>query len=111
MDRVSIKVWDRIEKHKRAAFIRSCRGLNAAKLKGRMKKFAIKEVPSVLTTFAGLWMNTPDLKSKYKDKPEELEAVRAHTNKFVRVVNGWNLCEADEIRTKKRMMDCSPERL
>ena len=74
-----------------------------------MAQFISNELPSMLTTFAGLWMDSPDIKSKYKDKPEELEAVRAHTNKFVRIVNGWNLCEADEIRTKKRMMDCSPE--
>ena len=83
-----------------------------------MAQFISNELPSMLTTFAGLWMDSPDIKSKYKDKPEQLEAVCAHTNKFVRLVNGWNLFEdvqyqsgfeADEIRTKKRMMDCSPE--
>ena len=74
-----------------------------------MAQFISNELQSMLTTFAGLWMDSPDIKAKYKDKPEQLEAVRAHANKFVRLVNGWNLFEdmqyqfgfeADEIRTK-----------
>ena len=51
------KVWHKIDTNKRFGFIRSCKGLKGAKLKGAMKEF-------VITTFAGLSMDSPDLKSK-----------------------------------------------
>ena len=70
-----------------------------------MKKFVTKELPSMLTTFAGLWMDSPDLKSKYKNKPEQWKALRELTYKFVRLVKG----EAVETRGEKRRMDFSKE--
>ena len=79
-------VWHTIHKSKRSAFIRSCKGLKGPKLKGALNEFLTKEIPSMLTTVAGLWMDSPDLQSKYNDKPEQWKALREHMYTFVRLV-------------------------
>ena len=98
MDSWSSEVWYKIAIHRRVAFIRSCKGLKGAKLKGAVKEFVTKEFPSVLTTFAGLWMNMPDLKSKYEDKPEQWKAFREHTYKTLRLVKGFEAVENGDMQ-------------
>ena len=93
MDSVFIKVWENIRRGRKSDFVRSTKGFTKAELKGRMSQFISNELKSMLTNFAGLFLDLLDLKSTYKDKPEQLEALRAHTNKFVRIVNGYGLFE------------------
>ena len=70
MDRRYIKVWDKIDKDRRADFIRSLKdphkSLPLPELTGLMAQFISNELPSMLTTFAGLWMDSPDIKSSIK---------------------------------------------
>ena len=61
----------------------------------------------MLTTFAGLFLDLPDLKSKYKDKPEQLKALREQTNRFVLLVNGRETL--DQNKSEAEEMDISPE--
>ena len=98
MNSWSTQVWHAIKTDQKLAFIRSCRGLNGANVKGRMKKFVIIAVPSTLTTFAGLWMDSPDLKSKYKNKPEQWKALREHTYQFVSLVQGFEAVENGDMQ-------------
>ena len=92
------KVWDKIDKNKRMNFIRSRKGLMGAKLKGAMDEFVTKEFPSMLTTVAGLWMDSPDLTSKYKNKPEQWKALREHTYQFIRLVKGFEAVEKGDMQ-------------
>ena len=92
------KVWHKIDKNKRLAFIRSCKGLKGAELTGAMEEFVSKEGPSRLTALAGLWMDWPDLKSKYEDKPEQWEALREHTYKILRLVKCFEAVENGDMQ-------------
>ena len=73
----------------------------------------------MLTVSAGLFLDSPDLKSKYTDKHQQLKARREHTNKLVCHVQACNLdedmeyhsgVEAVDTRTGKRRMDFSKEK-
>ena len=92
------KVWHKIDCDKRNAFISSCKGKNGAELKGAVNEFVTKEIPSMLTTVAELWMHSPDLKSNYEDKPEQWKALREHTYKFLRLVKGFEAVEKGDMQ-------------
>ena len=78
-----MKVWEKMGKDRRADFIRSVKdrqkSLSPYELTGLMAQFISNELPSMLTTFAGLWMDSPDLKSKYKNKPEQWQPPAQHS--------------------------------
>ena len=92
------KVWHKIDCAKRNAFISSCKGKNGAELKGAVNEFVTKEIPSMLTTVAGLWMDSPDLQSKYNDKPEQWKALREHMYTFVRLVICFEAVEKGDMQ-------------
>ena len=92
------KVWDKIDKNTRMNFIRSCKGLKGPKLKGALNEFVTKEIPSMLTTVAGLWMDSPDLQSKYNDKHEQWKALREHMYTCVRLVRGFEAVEKGDMQ-------------
>ena len=92
------KVWHKIDMNRRYAVIRSCKGLKGPKLKDALNEFLTKEIPSLLTTVAGQWMDSPDLTSMYKNKPEQWKALREHTYKFVRLVKGFEAVEKGDMQ-------------
>ena len=90
MDRRYKKVWEKMDKGRRADFIRSVNGmrrLRMPELTTRMTEFLSNDIQSMFTTLAGLLLDLSDLKSNYKDKPEQKLALRQYTNKFVWLVN------------------------
>ena len=111
-----IKLWENSTGGRRSAFVRSTKGLNGTKLQGRIRDFVSNEFYSQLATLIALFLDTPDLQSKYKDKPEQLKAFREHAicmrtfitkpDEDMKYKSGF---EAVETRGEKRRMDFSKE--
>ena len=73
-----IKVWESTAKDRIADFIMSTKGFPSTELKDRMRQFISNEFHSRLTHLIALFLDSPDLQSKYDDKPEQLKAFREH---------------------------------
>jgi len=112
--------WDNMDRTKKVALIREARGLTGPKVKNLLRQYITKELQSQLTSLAGLFLDSPDLRSKYQSKPKQFKALRKNANKFISLVQGCDLhqdrerkssSDAEEARGEKRRMDPTPEEL
>ena len=98
MDNGFIKVWKRIDKCRIVDFVMSTKGLRMHELRGRMRQLVANELHSQLITLIALFLDSPDLQSKYNDKPEQWKALREHMYTFVRLVIGFEAVEKGDMQ-------------
>ena len=123
LDNASIKVWNKIDKGRKAAFIRSASGLTGQHLKAQIKQFISEEQKSMLRTHSlrgtGAFLDMCDLQLKYKDKPDQFINILETTKKFVDNLKGcimyedmeYQLRPAVKTRREKRRIGFSIEEL
>ena len=118
MQSKSIAAWDDMDKCKKAAFIMSVKDLMGRDLRSRLRQFLEEDIESrecISLSATGRYFDSPDLRGKYKHKPEQLRIIRANTKKRVCPLSGVTLYEdmqyesnfkADQVRIVKRRMNC-----
>ena len=84
MDSGFFKIWDNIDRYRKQDFVRSTKGLRMHELRGRIRQLVANELHSHLITLIALFLDSPDLQSKYKDKPEQWKAFRKHAIWMIR---------------------------
>ncbi len=83
--RVPLACWDNVPKDEKAEFVRDANDLTGSELKAKMKQLICQALETKLTVALignGIFLDSPDLRHKYKSKPKQLESIRAHTNTF-----------------------------
>ena len=123
LDRGSIEAYDKMTKEKKAEFIELAKDHMGKELKAKLQIFISKEVEmqqSIRFSAAGRFLDSPDLAEKYKNKPKQLERIRANTRKVDCPTRGCTLYEdpsyesnstATETITEKRKMDFAAEEI
>ena len=121
MDEGSIEVWNKLDRDKKAEFINASKALTVDDLKAKLQVFVSKETEakqSLSLRNTGNFLDSPDLAAKYKNKPKQLESIRAKAKRIICATRDCTLyedpslqsvCTAEETRIEKRKMDFSTE--
>ena len=92
----SIAAWDDMNKHKKAEFIGLAKDLFGSDLRGRLQQFLEEDIESresISLSGTGKFFDSPDLRDKYKNKPQQLQAILANTKTVVCPLSGVILYE------------------
>ena len=110
-----------MDRDKKQEIINAAKDLTGSDLKAKLEVFVHKETEakqSLSLRNTGNFLDSPDLADKYKNKPKQLESIRANARSFVCPTRGCTLyedpslqsvCTAEETRSEKRKMDFSSE--
>ena len=88
----SIAAWDGMNKDKKAELIKSVNDFTGSDLRSRLRQSLEEDIESNLSG-TGNFFDSPDLRNKYKNKPQQLHAILATTKTVVCPMSGVILYE------------------